>query len=224
MTGGKTVEGRTGQERPTSDERGDGRSRSALATLAALLVVPVGLVGVVLWPAVVPGTDGPLDASGETGVVIDSRPAGSTVTWGLQVLVHSSPDHDLVLREVTLDVGDPPVRALGEPMIAGPDRVDALGFGMIVVEPGWPPRDFPGLRLEPVAGATLPAGSRDALEVMVPVEVPSVEAGIGFLDGFTVEYEAGGRVYRERTRTILVMCPVENRVPCDEYLAERDAR
>lgn len=181
-------------------------------------------MGVLLWRAVVPGADGPLDASGETGVVIDSRPAGSTVTWGLQVLVHSSPEHDLVLREVALDVGEPPVRALREPMIAGPDRFEALGSGMIVVEPGWPPRDFPGLRLEPVAGATLPAGSRDALEVMIPVEVPSVEAGIGFLDGFTVEYESGGRVYRERTRTILVMCPVENRVPCDEYLAERDAR
>lgn len=186
-------------------------------------MVPAGLVGVLVWRAIVPGADGPLFSDGGSGALVDNHPAGSTLTWGMQIILNTSPDDSLVLREVSPNFGDPPVTAVGDPMIAGRDRVDALGAGMFDVQPGWPPQAHPDLQLQPVAGASLPAGSSDTLEVMMPIEVPSVDAGIGYIDGFTVVYESGGRVYAEETDTVLVICPAENRVRCDEFDAKADA-
>lgn len=214
---------RFGRGRSGGEERGDERARPARATLAALLVVLAGLVGVLVWRATVPGSDGPLFSDGGSGALVDNHPAGSTLTWGMQIILNTSPDDSLVLREVTPNLGDPPVTVVADPMIAGMDRVEALGAGMFDVQPGWPPQAYPDLVLRPVAGASLPAESRDTLEVMMPIEVPTVEAGIGYIDGFTVVYESGGRVYSEETDTVLVICPVENRVRCDAFDAKADA-
>lgn len=84
---------------------------------------------------------------------------------------------------------------------------------------GWPPYDIAPV---PVEGAVVPAGARSQFEVVVPLSVPDVEQGIGVIDGFVVEYEAGGRRYREETDMVPVICPIESHAACDAFDPDTD--
>lgn len=87
------------------------------------------------------------------------------------------------------------------------------------VLPGWP---IEGLEPIDVEGAVIPAGARAHVEVVIPLRVPDVEQGVGVFEGFTVEYESGGRRYREDTDIALVICPSEDHGACDSFDPETD--
>ncbi|MCL3859835.1 hypothetical protein [Actinotalea sp. K2] len=175
----------------------------------AVVVAALGAAALLLAR---PATDGPLDVAYEAGVVVQAFPAGSTVTYGLQILGNTSRTSTIELVSLTPVLGDPPAEVLGEAMLLGPERVEALGVGGFDVMAGWPPAGVTPLE---VAGQLVPPQTNAHYEVVLPVSVP--QDGMVIIEGFDVEYRVEGRPYRERSSTTLVLCPVESYQQCLEF-------
>jgi hypothetical protein len=152
--------------------------------------------------------------------VVNAFPAGSTVTYGLQTLSNDSPHDAMQITSVAVRQGEPALEILGEAALLGPERVEAMDAGAFDVLAGWPPVD--GVEPQPAEGARVAAGAISEYEVVVPLRVPSQEQGIGIIEGFVIEYEAGGVRYREETSMTLVLCPIEESTACEEFDPDAD--
>lgn len=159
---------------------------------------------------------GPLEVAESSGVVVTAFPAGSTVTYGLQHISNNGTEPLTLTRVVPL-IGEPTLEVVDEPQLLGPDRVDVLGAALFDALAGWPVR---GVEHHQVDGAVVPPDGSTHFEVVVPVRVPTVEEGIGRVDGFVIDYESDGQRYRVRTSTALVLCPSENPQACEEFEPE----
>jgi len=186
-------------------------------TVAVVLVV--GVLAVAVAGAAVLSqrqrTGGPLAGGDEAMIVVDAFEAGSLVTYGLQNLTNSGHD-EITVRDVKVLVGSPPVVLIDDDVMAyGPSRLVGSDSNLFDVRAGWPP----GGDAVPAIGATIAPNDRIGLELLIGVRVPSVDEGIGTLEGVTVRYTAGGREFVRTFHLTMTICPRGHVAKCDSFLA-----
>ena len=172
------------------------------------------LVAVTAWLVAVaqrPQQGGPLGGGDEAGIVVDAFYADSAITYGLQNLTNSGPD-EILIEDIEILLGDPGLKILGDVWAYGPSRVEREGFNLFDVREGWPPGDHAA----PLVGSTIAPSDHIGLELLIGLRVPSVDEGIGTLEGVSVAYTAGGTEYVKTFHVAMTICPRGHAGKCDE--------
>ena len=143
---------------------------------------------------------GPLEGIDGMGSAIDRFDVGETFAAGFSVLFNRT-DEPITLIDARPIPGDGELRFLGA-SVAGLDR--ATGSRDIT---DWPVDDPELGPVEPVAGFVLEPGEPSAtkgFEVFFGYEV--IDPGRSTIRGVEIDYETGGRRYRNRFQLTLALC------------------
>ena len=196
-----------------------------------LLVCCIAVVVVVLGCAAlagklpgVPLRAGPLEGPDGVTTSIPVRPTDAGVLWGILTLDNRTGSPVVV---DSVEVADNPdgVALLTEPYIWDDTRVAMLGTGSVDVYHLPLPADWRLPARHPVHGYIIEAGTPEAAtdaedndrndpsaEVLFEFAAPRKAATIS---GITVRYHIGWMAYRRTFDTTIVMCPLNDRGPCD---------